>query len=232
MQYQRLKALNNDDKNVSDKVVQDAFALVNADKGTISANETQLRNLQLQVKLEWGEQLAKLAQPARSAKLMPHLAALQTRKNVLVQVNLPIDASAPNVGSTLKISPVNDATSITATYISPATKSDAIGYKTYYYSAPAELLRVGMRVNVSSTTNAKTGVVIPNSAVVWYGGKAWAYFKSRPDQFVRKAIETETEANGGWLNAHVENNAEVVVSGAQLLLSEEFKFQIKNENED
>lgn len=229
VQYQRLKTLNEDDKNVSDKVVQDALALVNADKGMISTNDIQLKNLQLQVKQEWGDLLAQLTQPM--VKLTPNLSALLTRKNVLVQVNLPVDAAAPAIGSTLKLSLVNDVNSITATYVAPAIKSDAIGFKTYYYSAPAEFLRVGMRVNVSSTINAKAGVVIPNNSVVWYGGKAWVYFKSGQDQFVRKAIETETEINGGWVNANIEKNSEVVVSGAQLLLSEEFKSQIKNESE-
>ena len=36
----------------------------------------------------------------------------------------------------------------------------------------------------------------------------------------------------GWFNQGLSVGEEVVVNGAQLLLSEEFKSQIKNENED
>ena len=35
-----------------------------------------------------------------------------------------------------------------------------------------------------------------------------------------------------WFVAGFEDDAEVVVRGAQVLLSEELKFQIKNENDD
>jgi hypothetical protein len=55
-------------------------------------------------------------------------------------------------------------------------------------------------------------------------------------QFIRKPISTDTEVDSGnssgWFNQGIDKNSEVVISGAQLLLSEEFKYLIKNENED
>jgi hypothetical protein len=246
-QYQRLKLLNEDDKNVSDKVVQDALVAVNGDKAKISASELQLSNLQNAVKLQWGETLSNIV---FSDKLAPHLANLLNRKNVLVQVSLPPESSSPTIGSTLNLSPLNTSSIIKAIYVSPAAQSDANGYgKTFYYSAPAEQLRIGMRViaeadaSSSKTTSNKnnTGVVIPNQAIVWFGGKPWAYFKqgknkAGDDQFMRKPISTDTEVSAGidsgWLNQDIDSQSEVVVSGAQLLLSEEFKNQIKNENDD
>ncbi len=242
-QYQRLKTLNEDDKNVSDKVVQDALAAVNADKAKITAAELQLSNLQNAVKLQWGETLAGLV---LDNKLAPHLANLLTnlsnRKNVLLQVSLPPESPTPAAGSALNLSPLNTAgTVIKAIYVSPAAQSDATGYgKTFYYSAAAEQLRIGMRVNVeaaSSATASNSGAAIPNQAIVWFGGKPWAYFKqgknkNGEDQFARKPISTDTEVAGGWFNQGFDSNNEIVISGAQLLLSEEFKNQIKNENDD
>ena len=238
-QYQRLKTLNEDDKNVSDKVVQDALVAVNADKAKISVAELQFINLQNAVKLQWGETLSGLV---FSDKLAPHLANLLNRKNVLVQVSLPPESIAPTAGSTLNLSLLNaSGAAIKAIYISPATQSDVINIgKTFYYSAPAESLRIGMRVIAETdASNSKTsnGVVIPNQAIVWFGGKPWAYFKqgknkAGEDQFARKPISTDTEIAGGWFNQSLNNSSEVVISGAQLLLSEEFKNQIKNENGD
>ena len=247
-QYQRLKTLNEDDKNVSDRVVQEALAAVNSDKAKISAAELQLNNLQNTVKLQWGETLSSLVfdNKVLSDKLAPHLANLLNRKNVLVQVSFPLDFSTPKLGSQLNLSPLNttDAT-IKAIYVSPAAHSDANGYgKTFYYSAPAESLRIGMRVNTdvdAGSSKANNGVVIPNQALVWYGGKPWAYFKQAKnkqgeDQFARKPINADIEvgsgADSGWFNQGIDGQSEVVVSGAQLLLSEEFKSQIKNENGD
>jgi hypothetical protein len=139
------------------------------------------------------------------------------------------------------VTPLNESVApIQAIYISPATQSDTNGFgKTFYYSAPSDLLRIGMRVNVVKASVASqnaSGVVIPSNAVVWYAGKAWAYFKAGQDkgyvQFIRKPISTDTEVDEGWFNQGITENSEVVVSGAQLLLSEEFKYLIKNENED
>ena len=242
-QYQRLKALNEDDKNVSDRAVQEALALVNADKANVTSSELQLKNLHTNTKLQWGEALAKLA---FEDKLAPHLASLLDRRNVLIQVSLPLNTATPKAGSTVNVTPLNESTSsIKAVYVSPASTSDSSSFgKTFYYSAPADLLRIGMRVNVNignNTSAAASGVIIPNTAVVWYAGKPWAYFKQDKnkaglDQFVRKPISTDSEVDSGigngWFNQGVDENSEVVVSGAQLLLSEEFKYLIKNENED
>ena len=242
-QYQRLKTLNEDDKNVSDKVAQEALATVNADKANLMATELQLSNLHNAVKLQWGETLSGLV---FSDKLAPHLANLLNRKNVLVQVSLPPESIAPTAGSTLNLSLLNaSGAAIKAVYVSPATQSDVINIgKTFYYSAPAESLRIGMRVIAETdASNSKTsnGVVIPNKAIVWFGGKPWAYFKlsknkAGEDQFARKPISTDSEIgagiDSGWFNQNIDAQNEVVVSGAQLLLSEEFKNQIKNENGD
>jgi hypothetical protein len=92
-----------------------------------------------------------------------------------------------------------------------------------------------MRVvgQVKSGAKPREGVIIPASAVVWHGGKAWAYVKEGADKFERKLVPTSQEMGNGWFAAEgFESDDEVVVSGAQLLLSEELKFQIRNENED
>lgn len=233
-QYERLKALNADDKNVSDRAVQEALALVNADAAKRAATFKQMKQLKESTQLKWGEALAQLV---FNSNAPAHLQALLTRNNVLIQVGLPLNTAAPKVGSSIQITPLNASTQvIKALYVSPATQSDQSGFgKTYYYSAPADLLRIGMRVNAEVDPNAndaKQGVVIPNSAVVWYAGKAWAYFKEDDEHFIRKPIDTDTEIEEGWFNQTIAADSIVVTSGAQLLLSEEFKYQIKNENED
>jgi hypothetical protein len=237
-QYQRLKTLNADDKNVSDQALQAALANVEADKARISASELQLKNLQTNTKLLWGESLANLAFADNAPS---HLANLLARRNVLIQISLPLSSGTPKQGSSVNVTPLNESVApIQAIYISPATQSDTNGFgKTFYYSAPSDLLRIGMRVNVVKASVASqnaSGVVIPSNAVVWYAGKAWAYFKAGQDkgyvQFIRKPISTDTEVDEGWFNQGITENSEVVVSGAQLLLSEEFKYLIKNENED
>ncbi len=232
-QLQRLKTLNEDDKNVSDSAVQEAQALVNANQAKIQAIQQQQLNLTSAIQLQWGEALSPLI---TGSQLAPHLSRLFTHQNVLVQVSLPATTNTPVAGSSIQIASLNErASTVKAVYISPATNADMSGIgKTYYYSAPAESLRVGMRVNVVKTNTSQNdhGVLIPSNAVVWHGGKPWVYVRKPNNQFVRQPISTDTEIEEGWFNREIPAGSEVVTSGAQLLLSEEFKYLIKNENED
>jgi hypothetical protein len=232
-QYQRLKTLNEDDKNVSDTVVQDTLALVNADKAKIAGIQSQLSNLIASIKLQWGDVLSKLVVGETSAT---YLNNLLTRKNVLVQISLPLNVSTPIKESTIYIHAFSEnAPSILATYVSPATASDITGTgKTFYYSAPAESLRTGMRISASpkNHNNDTKGVLVPNSAVIWHDGKPWIYIKVKNEQFQRTPISADVEVGDSWFNQNLKPDTEIVTSGAQLLLSEEFKYLIKNENED
>jgi hypothetical protein len=232
-QYQRLKALNEDDKNISDTAVQDALAIVNADNAKIAGIQSQLSNLKSSIKLQWGDALSRLVIGDTSAV---YLNNLLTRKNVLVQVSLPLAVKTPAKESAIYIHALSEnAPSILATYISPATTSDINGIgKTFYYSAPAESLRTGMRVSAiaKSHNNDTKGVLIPNNAVIWHDGKPWIYIKVKNEQFLRTPISADVEVGDSWFNQNIKPDAEIVTSGAQLLLSEEFKYLIKNENED
>jgi hypothetical protein len=53
-----------------------------------------------------------------------------------------------------------------------------------------------------------------------------------PDQFERRALALDRPLTDGVFSDALTPDVELVTSGAQLVLSEEFKFQIKNENTD
>jgi len=149
----------------------------------------------------------------------------------------PFDLQAQAGKAGLTIAPASvDAPGRPARYVSPAPQGDStLPGATYFYIASADGLRAGMRVAARMHVSGKSqsGVIIPSVAVVWHGGKAWAYVREDNDTFVRKEVMTDNEVPGGWFDAgNFEAGDEVVVSGAQLLLSEEQKFQIRNENED
>ena len=232
-QYDRLKTLNDDDKNVSDLAVQEALALVNTDKANINSKLLEIENLQANAKLKWGSSLANAALSNQPSSVFKNIL---TRKNMLIQVSLPFNVPEPKMGDIVKISPLNGKQLIKAEYISVATQADSNGAgKTFYFVAPAKDLRLGMRVRVEASADKNTvnnGIIIPSSAVVWYAGTPWAYFKEGDDQFIRKPIMADKEVDAGWFNTGFDAESEVVVRGAQLLLSEEFKYLIKNENDD
>lgn len=233
-EYTRLKALNLDDKNVADKVVAAAMANIKADEVKMAAVESSAKNITDSMRQQWGDTLTQHAINKTNSVLMQNLIS---SKEVLVQTTLPFSAAEPADKSSIMIAPTAAPShTIKANYISRAPLSNTtIQGKTYFYTAKTTELRAGMQVNALTAISNKTesGVIIPNNAIVWYSGKPWVYQKTDDDKFSRLPINTDIEVENGWFyQGQLKANDQVVTSGAQLLLSEEFKSQITNENED
>jgi hypothetical protein len=233
-QYQRYAMLNADDKNVSDKVVQEAQALVKSDQAQITALTAQMQAAKSAMTAQWGHTLTNMMlQP----NAHPVAKALLNQQKVLVQVSLPLSYAEPKGNTSIELSPINlHNTLIKGQYLGVSTQSDISNTgKTYFFSAPAQLLRIGMRLNAIPTENEQSsqlGVLVPNTAIVWHAGMPWVYVKQGKDTFLRKPIALDTELDDGWFEKTLSTSDTVVTRGAQLLLSEEFKFLIKNENDD
>ncbi|MBA3696453.1 MAG: hypothetical protein H0W85_06785 [Methylotenera sp.] len=236
-EYSRLHELNLDDKNVSDKAVATALADLKGEETKASAAESTAKNITDSMRQSWGDELTRLAIDSKNNTLLQNLLEY---KEVLIQVILPFDAPEPASNSNLNISPTASPSHvIKADFISRSPISNAtIQGKTYFYHAKTTDLRAGMQVNAISIKPAanqtnKSGVIIPTSAVVWYGGKPWIYRKTGLDLFYRLPVNTDIEAENGWFyKGNLKPGDQLVTNGAQLLLSEEFKYQITNENDD
>jgi len=233
-EFLRLQTLNQDDKNVSDKVVATAKSNIKADEAKIAAAESSAKSITDSMRQMWGETLTQHASQLEKSELLQNLISNQ---EVLIQITLPFDAAEPGQNSSIMIAPTAvPSQSIRALFLSRApASSTTIQGKTYFYHAKTRDLRAGMQVNAVSATSSKVndGVIIPNSAIIWYAGKSWVYKKTADEKFSRIPVATDTEAGNGWFyQGNLKPGDHVVTSGAQLLLSEEFKSQITNENDD
>jgi len=233
-EFMRLQTLNQDDKNISDKVVATARSNIKADEAKIAAAESSAKSIADSMRQMWGETLTQHATSLEKSELLQNLISNQ---EVLIQITLPFDAAEPVQNSDIMVAPTAaPGQSIRAAYLSRAPASSAtIQGKTYYYHAKTRELRAGMQVNAVSATSSKIndGVIIPNSAIIWYAGKSWVYKKTADEKFSRIPVMTDVEIGNGWFyQGNLKPGDQVVTSGAQLLLSEEFKSQITNENDD
>lgn len=232
-EYERMRLLNLDGRNVSDRAVALAEAALKSDQARLHASETTAQGIRETLRQQWGEVLADMALQQPIPQMLHDLTQ---RRNTLVQITLPIESATPAQDSILTIEAPGSPQPLQARFVSPAPQSEStIQGKTFYYLAPAEHLRTGMRVvaRMSDPAKAQTGVIVPSRAVVWYANQPWVYRKQGTDKFLRIPIVTDTELAGGWFNTgELKAGDTVVTTGAQLLLSEEFKYQIKNENED
>ena len=114
LQYQRYKQLNDDDKNISDKAVQEAQLLVINDQTHIKTTQAQLKALNDTIVAQWGQPLATLVTQHPSPG---PLHDLLMQKKVLVQVSFPLNFKAPEGNSSILITPIQDeVTPIRADY--------------------------------------------------------------------------------------------------------------------
>ncbi|HEY8084361.1 MAG TPA: hypothetical protein VIE69_02015, partial [Methylophilaceae bacterium] len=190
--YQRLKALNGDNKNISDRAVQVAEAAWKADQARLAAAETQAAGIRDNMRQQWGDILAGGGGGVES---------LQTHQQVLVQVALPDDVQPANINRISIAATGGRGKPIPATYIGPSPQTDpTMQGRTYFFRASSQDLRAGMRVeaHVQMQGTARQGVTIPTDAVVWYLGKAWAYRKEGAEKFVRQLVNTDLTADNGW----------------------------------
>ena len=77
------------------------------------------------------------------------------------------------------------------------------------------------------------GYFIPESALLYHGGKVWAYFRENNEIFYKEEITNFYNIdNNKVFSTNSLLNLNIVISGAQILLAEEFRSQIMQEDDD
>jgi hypothetical protein len=225
-EYERLKALHAENRNISDKALQAAAAAWRGDAASVHAAQDTLRAWEGSAQQRWGGVLTKwVFDPS------PAFDRLLQRQDVLLHITLPADTPLASASQTATIQ-AQDGTLAAATLVSPSPRTDArIQGMSVFYLAPAQTpgLLPGMNVLAYLPVGPQVqGVVVPASAIVWWQGKTWVYGEKDENHFVRREISTETPVQQGWFVAkHLAAGDRLVVRGAQLLLSEEFRAQIQ-----
>ncbi len=229
-EYQRMQTLFRDKQMVSLRAVQAAESDWKSDQAKRASSESEVANIRAAARQQWGDALSRTALATGR-----DFDGFLNGQQVLVQLSWGTEQGEPPM--TIKISQVGGADHpVVAQFVSAALQADnEVAGRTFWYRAPGAGLRVGMRVaaTLDDAKGARSGVSVPFSAPVWHGGKAWVYVKRDDDTFERREVATAESTGDGWFNsAPFKSGDEVVVSGAQLLLSEEFRYQIKDENDD
>lgn len=227
-QHERVKALYQQNQNMSLKAMQDAEAAYGNSQAQVEADE-QDAELQLDaVRQRWGRQVA-----GWIAGNSPHLAAVLREGAFLAQVIFPpgeivtpparLSLAAPGnrfapaglVGPLPQVNPQIQGVSFL--YLVPGGSGMAVGMNLLALVPVGPLLR---------------GSVIPESAVVWWQGKAWAYQEAAGNTFTRHEVPTENPLSQGYFvpGAVFAPGTKLVIAGAQALFSEEFRNQIQQED--
>lgn len=85
-----------------------------------------------------------------------------------------------------------------------------------------------MTYQKGNSQEERQGVLIPRSAIVWLDGGPFVYVQEEEDHFAREEVLNYIPVKGGWfVSEKFKQGERIVVSGAQMLLSTEFRDLIK-----
>ena len=223
--FDRATKLYTQTKAISEAQMQSAEAGFVTDQASLAAAQAQVRSLTASAYQDWGSVIGKSLVDQSET-----VARLIERQEFLLQITLP-------PGVVLTLPPATAAvesgksTRTKITFVSPATHVDPkIQGVTLFYAAPAESSLLPGRNVLAFLPTGKIidGVGVAASSVVWWQDRAWVYQRTGPDKFERVEIATDMPApGGGYIVAGMPPDVEIVSSGAQLLLSEEFRSQIQ-----
>lgn len=223
-EYERLRLLNENGKNAADKAVEAARATAESDAALVQNAQQAITVLKGSTLLHWGPVVAGWIEGNS-----PQLDALLMQQTFLLQVTST--TAGPFASPKQAVVQYPDGTHATAQFVSVLPQLDPRLQvpSLLYLIAPHAGLVPGVNVSVFLPSGGEqTGVIVPSSAVVWSQGSAWCYVEQSPGKFERLPIETgRPEAHGWFVKEGIQLGARVVTSGAQTLLSEEFRSQIQ-----
>jgi hypothetical protein len=210
--------------------MQSAEAAFVTDQASLAAAQAQVRSLSATAYQDWGSVIGKSLVDQSET-----VVGLIERRDFLLQITLPPGVVLTAAPATAAVESGKSART-EITFVSPATHVDPkIQGVTLFYAAPAESgLLPGMNVLAFLPTGKIIdGVAVAASSVVWWQDRAWVYQRTSPDEFVRVEIATDMPApGGGYIVAGMPPDVQIVSSGAQLLLSEEFRSKIQVDEDD
>ena len=232
----KLIILNKDNKNIADSVVHEKNIEISDLQNDIAIVNNNIKNLLFNIDHQWGYAFKELIEDSKNH----YLGKLLNNEYRLIKVTIPIKQTLGIIPKEIKVSPSNQPKKIyKAIFISKTPDTDqSIQGKSFYYFVSEKNLEIGLKLKafiVSGKIESDNSYLfIPKESVVWSSGKAWIFIKNNAGNFLRRPLPKLLEIDNGWVikEGIIMENDKIVIDGAQLLLSEEFKYQIKNENED
>jgi membrane fusion protein, multidrug efflux system len=226
-EYERLKSLYEKEQNASQKDLESAEGAVRSDDVNVEAAGQALTLAADTVRQSWGDTVAGWV-----AGQTPELKRVLDQSDLLAQVTLPADQvqRAPHTLTLELPGPVEARATLVSAFprVDPRIQGLTFLYVVGNHPglAPGSMLTAHLAAGPS-----RSGVLVPEQGVVWWQGKAWVYQQTAADRFVRRALPTTTPVPSGFLVTKGFNPGEkIVFSGAQSLLSEEFRSQIQPED--
>jgi hypothetical protein len=214
------------------RIVLEQQSLWQTDKAQLEARRAQSDAVFEDARVMWGKELADWAFAAGKDRLSDFV----NGKEVLLLVTLPAGKNLPAADAAVFVDPEgNRGKAQAAAYISPAPQIDqTVQGPSYFFRTEGNRLRPGMTVSIWLPEGGarEGGVTVPGSALIWSMDQAFVYVKTGPDVFTRRLIGNYTPSPEGYfVRGALKPGEEIVTVGGQMLLSQEFRAQIPDEDD-
>lgn len=217
---------------VSTRRLQEQQARRQSDKAGLDAASFQQQTLLAASRLEWGDALTEwfVQTPGPAAK------AFLSQAAQLIQITLPPDRHLSSDVHSIAIDEHGHRDTVTqATLISASPRIDPVSQgERYFFKLENRHLPFGAHISawIAANGQPQTGVIVPKSALVWHLGQALVFVKTAEQNFKHLVLSAYHPDPGGYFVTELQAGDEIVVTGAQTLLSEELKGQIPREDDD
>lgn len=200
-------------------------------ENAVGALRSERAALRLRVRVQWGEALStRFLGDMTDAALGEWLG-----QRAVVQFALPPGTPPPAAGARLRLDPAGSrARARPAELLGPAARPARAPGGAWLAETGGEGLPPGTRVAVwlAQPGPARAGVAVPRSAIIWHYGKPWMYLRHAPGVYLRTPLADYEPGERRWfLAAPGLAGTEAVVTGAQVLLSEEQRWNIPEEDD-
>lgn len=220
--FQRAKNLGPYATTVQVETTEGTFQ---TDQAALAAAESGVRTLAATAQQEWGPVIGRAI-----VERSPAITRLIERVDFLVQVTLPPGESLKGKPAAAFAEVPPQSARIALRYVSPATRTDQrIQGLSFFYTVPGDsgfLPGMSMLAFLESDRTV-TGISVPEDAVVHWQGGTWLYRAVAPDAYARHALKADPPMSAdAYVVEDLPGDSEIVLTGAQALLSEEMKSQL------
>lgn len=225
----RTQGLYDEGRNASQRDLEAARAALATQEQHELALQAEIRSAIDGVRMQWGDTFAQ-----RLGDKDGLVARVISHQVEIVQFAMPYGSRPEKQLWRVDVSNSGLAQGVPAVWIGGTSQSQpGLTGSNWLLSAPNTGAGAGTRVRVlSQQGKSQNGVLVPSSAMIRFAGKNWVYVKTQAERFERIALPVDRPLGEGFFTDALQTHDLIVSSGAQLLLSEEFRFQIKNENQD
>ncbi len=185
-----------------------------------------------------GQVLAVPARPGEAVESGQSLLQVGDYDQLLVRTEIPVGQPIPSQVKRARIVPAGfEDHPLEGQLVGPLPAADQrlAGGSLLFRVRPGRLLLLpGMFASVylELPGRPRSGILVPRSAIVRYGGRSWVYLQTQADEFTRKALNIDHAQPGAvFATGGLGADAPLVVQGAQSLLSKELTFSAQEEEE-